>query len=42
MSEAQSGGMPAAFKPKKSVALSGTPAGTTAICTVGHSGNDLH
>ena len=31
-----------AFKPKKSVALSGTPAGTTAICTVGHSGNDLH
>jgi 2-methylcitrate synthase len=33
---------PAAFKPKKSVALSGTPAGNTAICTVGHSGNDLH
>ena len=31
-----------AFKPKKSVALSGTPAGNTAICTVGHSGNDLH
>jgi 2-methylcitrate synthase len=31
-----------AFKPKKSVALSGTPAGTTAICTVGQSGNDLH
>ena len=31
-----------AFKPKKSVALSGTPAGSTAICTVGHSGNDLH
>jgi 2-methylcitrate synthase len=31
-----------AFKPKKSVALSGTPAGETAICTVGHSGNDLH
>ncbi len=31
-----------AFKPKKSVALSGTPAGKTAICTVGHSGNDLH
>jgi 2-methylcitrate synthase len=30
------------FKPKKSVALSGTPAGNTAICTVGHSGNDLH
>lgn len=36
-------GSPApAFKPKKSVALSGTPAGTTAICTVGQSGNDLH
>ena len=33
---------PAAFKPKKSVALSGTPAGNTALCTVGHSGNDLH
>jgi 2-methylcitrate synthase len=33
---------PPAFKPKKSVALSGTPAGNTALCTVGHSGNDLH
>lgn len=32
----------AVFKPKKSVALSGTPAGNTALCTVGHSGNDLH
>ena len=32
----------ATFKPKKSVALSGTPAGSTALCTVGHSGNDLH
>ena len=31
-----------AFKPKKSVALSGTPAGNTAICTVGRTGNDLH
>ncbi len=31
-----------AFKPKKSVALSGTPAGNTAVCTVGHTGNDLH
>ena len=30
------------FKPKKSVALSGTAAGNTAICTVGRSGNDLH
>ncbi len=29
-------------KVKKSVALSGTVAGNTAICTVGHSGNDLH
>ncbi len=27
---------------KKSVALSGVPAGNTAICTVGHNGNDLH
>lgn len=32
----------AGFKPKKSVALSGTPAGSTALCTVGHTGNDLH
>jgi 2-methylcitrate synthase len=29
-------------KPKKSVALSGVAAGSTAICTVGRSGNDLH
>ena len=29
-------------KPKKSVALSGTAAGNTAICTVGRTGNDLH
>jgi 2-methylcitrate synthase len=42
MSETQTGQSPPAFKPKKSVALSGTPAGNTAICTVGHSGNDLH
>jgi 2-methylcitrate synthase len=33
---------PAVFKPKKSVALSGTPAGNTALCTVGRTGNDLH
>src|SRR5271167_101552 len=33
---------PAIFKPKKSVALSGTPAGNTALCTVGRTGNDLH
>ena len=31
-----------AFKPKKSVALSGVEAGSTALCTVGRSGNDLH
>ena len=31
-----------AFKPKKSVALSGTPAGNTALCTVGRNGNELH
>ena len=30
------------FKPKKSVALSGTAAGNTALCSVGRSGNDLH
>ena len=30
-----------AFKPKKSVALSGTTAGNTALCTVGRTGNDL-
>ncbi len=32
----------AAFKPKKSVALSGIAAGNTALCTVGKTGNDLH
>jgi 2-methylcitrate synthase len=37
MSEAQAGP-----KPKKSVALSGVAAGSTALCTVGRSGNDLH
>jgi len=42
MSETQCNRVAAAFKPKKSVALSGTPAGSTAICTVGQSGNDLH
>lgn len=30
------------FKRKKSVALSGVPAGNTALCSVGKSGNDLH
>jgi len=29
-------------KPKKSVALSGVAAGSTALCTVGRTGNDLH
>ncbi len=33
---------PTGFKPKKSVALSGTSAGNTALCSVGKSGNDLH
>lgn len=33
---------PPNLKPKKSVALSGTAAGNTALCTVGRSGNDLH
>src|SRR4029079_8257468 len=36
MSEAAPG-----FKPKKSVALSGVPAGNTELCTVGRTGNDL-
>jgi 2-methylcitrate synthase len=35
-------GASAGFKPKKSVALSGVVAGTTALCTVGRTGNDLH
>ncbi len=34
--------IPTPFKPKKSVALSGVPAGNTALCSVGRSGNDLH
>jgi 2-methylcitrate synthase len=42
MSEISVQSAPTAFKPKKSVALSGTPAGNTALCTVGRSGNDLH
>ena len=29
-------------KKKKGVALAGVTAGNTAICTVGHTGNDLH
>ena len=42
MSEVAAAQEVVAFKPKKSVALSGTPAGNTALCTVGRSGNDLH
>ncbi len=38
MSEVQA----TAFKPKKSVALSGVTAGNTALCSVGKTGNDLH
>src|SRR5689334_1934107 len=38
----QSAGAQGGFKPKKSVALSGVPAGNTALCTVGKTGNDLH
>jgi 2-methylcitrate synthase len=41
MSHTPHNSSPLAFIPKKSVALSGTPAGETAICTVGQSGNDL-
>ncbi|HWY95826.1 MAG TPA: 2-methylcitrate synthase [Steroidobacteraceae bacterium] len=39
---AQSQSQAEAFKPKKSVALSGVTAGNTALCTVGKTGNDLH
>ena len=42
LSDPQTPAEPVAFKPKKSVALSGTSAGNTALCTVGRSGNDLH
>ena len=41
MSEPKNEGQILAGK-KKSVALSGTAAGNTAICTVGRTGNDLH
>ena len=41
MSEQKNEGQVLAGK-KKSVALSGTAAGNTAICTVGRTGNDLH
>ena len=39
MAEEQASQLP---KAKKSVALSGTAAGNTAVCTVGRTGNDLH
>ncbi|AXV78676.1 MULTISPECIES: bifunctional 2-methylcitrate synthase/citrate synthase [Ralstonia solanacearum species complex] len=42
MSEADNSSPAGAFKPKKSVALSGVTAGNTALCTVGRTGNDLH
>jgi 2-methylcitrate synthase len=41
MSETTTPAPAGAFKPKKSVALSGTTAGNTALCTVGRTGNDL-
>jgi 2-methylcitrate synthase len=40
-SQAPASPSPTGLKPKKSVALSGVPAGNTALCTVGRSGNDL-
>ncbi len=42
MSSSADSSKTAAPKAKKSVALSGIPAGNTALCTVGRSGNDLH
>ncbi len=42
MSTVQTSKPTASVVPKKSVALSGVVAGNTALCTVGHSGNDLH
>ncbi len=41
MSDTTTAAPAGAFKPKKSVALSGTTAGNTALCTVGRTGNDL-
>ena len=41
MSETQTAPAPAP-KAKKGVALAGVTAGNTELCTVGHSGNDLH
>ena len=42
MSDSESTAVMSQFKPKKSVALSGVPAGNTALCSVGPRGNDLH
>jgi 2-methylcitrate synthase len=42
MTMAEAEAQVSAFKPKKSVALSGVTAGNTALCTVGKTGNDLH
>jgi len=42
MSQPAATAAPTTPKPKKSVALSGVPAGNTALCTVGRTGNDLH
>jgi len=42
MSDTQTAGTQAAPKAKKGVALAGVTAGNTALCTVGHTGNDLH
>jgi 2-methylcitrate synthase len=42
MSQTETASAPGANRPKKSVALSGVPAGNTALCTVGRTGNDLH
>ncbi len=42
MSETQTATTQGPNRPKKSVALSGVPAGNTALCTVGRTGNDLH
>ncbi len=42
MSQTQTAPTLGANRPKKSVALSGVPAGNTALCTVGRTGNDLH
>jgi 2-methylcitrate synthase len=42
MTTTTTGDAPVTVNPKKSVALSGVPAGNTALCTVGRTGNDLH